>query len=278
MIYKKFSQTELFSGKTNKTYEYNIEDADINYCIVDINGRFPTGEKYAINKNCKEIAHVLSGNGTLVVNDKEYKLEKDDVVLIDKLERYYWLGNMRLGLPCTPAWKPEQHIELEFKEVKEQDKSQFQYLISKVLNNLENKAFFIPYSNEECNAIVSNKDYATVFGAYHNDKLIALSMVIYDKEMMDKERIYYDLNSNNICELGGNLVLPEYRGLKIAKYLQEISIKFAKKHKYDYVISMAHPENVKGCKTLEGAGLEYLKTVKLDSGYTRNLYILNLNK
>ena len=41
MIYKSFKDTELFEGPTNKTYEYNIEDKDINYCIVDIDGRFP---------------------------------------------------------------------------------------------------------------------------------------------------------------------------------------------------------------------------------------------
>lgn len=108
MIYKSFKDTELFEGKTNKTYEYNIEDADINYCIVDIDGRFPT-EKWAINRKCKEMAHVLSGSGILVIEGTTYKLKPDDVVLIDVNEKYYWEGKMRLGIPCSPAWYPEQH-------------------------------------------------------------------------------------------------------------------------------------------------------------------------
>lgn len=112
MIYKSFSDTELFEGKTNKTYEYHIEDKDINYCIVDISGRFPV-KNWAVNRKCKEMAHVLSGSGILNVDGVIYNLKKDDVVLIDINEKYYWEGEMRLGIPCTPAWYPEQHEDVE---------------------------------------------------------------------------------------------------------------------------------------------------------------------
>ncbi len=113
MIYKSFSETELFQGETNKTYEYNIEDKDINYCIVDVDGRFPK-EKWAVNHKCKQMAHVLDGDGVLVVHGVgAVKLKKDDVVLIDVEEKYYWEGKMRLGIPCTPAWYPEQHEDVD---------------------------------------------------------------------------------------------------------------------------------------------------------------------
>ena len=108
MIYKSFEDVEMFEGVTNKTYEYNIEDKDINYCVVDIDGRFPK-EKWAVNHKCKEMAHILSGSGILVVGNKEYQLKKDDVVLVNMNEKYYWQGKMRLGVSCTPAWYPEQH-------------------------------------------------------------------------------------------------------------------------------------------------------------------------
>ncbi len=276
MIYKKFKQTEVFTGKTNKTYEYNIEDNDINYCIVDINGRFPTGQKYALNKECKEMAHILSGSGILVVNNIKYELEKEDVVLIGKAEKYYWEDNMKLSLPCAPAWNPNQHLELEFKPVTKEDKEQFMSLVNTVLNNLENKDFFIPYESFEYDAMLNNSNYAKIFGAYHNNKLVAVSVLVFDKTIMEEEKLHYNINTCNICELGGNLVLPEYRGLKIASFLQKISIEYATNQKFSYVVSMAHPENIKGCKTLEGAGLKYLNTVKLNSGYLRNLYMLKL--
>ena len=276
MIYKKFKQAELFTGKTNKTYEYNIEDDDINYCIVDINGRFPTGNKYALNKECKEMAHILSGSGILVVDNVKYELEKDDVVLIDKLEKYYWEGNIKLGLPCTPAWTPQQHIELEFKVLDKNNKEQFLSLVNEVLNNLENKDFFIPYEDFEYDAMVNDKFYATTFGAFYENKLVGVAVLNYDKKLMEEENKHFNIKSSNICELGGNLVLPEYRGLKIASFLQKMAIDYAIKQNFEYVVSMAHPNNIKGCKTLEGAGLKFLETVKLDSGYLRNLYLLKL--
>ena len=108
MIYKSFSETELFRGETNKTYEYHINDKDINFCIAEINGRFPK-EKFAVNRKCKEMMHVISGTGIIVVEGEEYKLKKDDVVLIDVGERYYLEGKLTLGIPCSPAWYPEQH-------------------------------------------------------------------------------------------------------------------------------------------------------------------------
>lgn len=107
MIYKKFKDTELFEGETNKTYEYNIEDKDINYCIVEINGRFPSKGKLT-NLVCKEMVHILDGEGIIVVEGEIYNLKKDDVVLIHPRQKYYWEGNMRLGSSCSPAWYPEQ--------------------------------------------------------------------------------------------------------------------------------------------------------------------------
>lgn len=108
MIYKSFDNTELFNKGTCKTYEYNIEDKDINYCIAEIDGRFPI-EKWAINRKCKEMLHILNGSGIINVEGKEYQLKKDDVVLININEKYYFKGKMRLGIPCSPAWYPEQH-------------------------------------------------------------------------------------------------------------------------------------------------------------------------
>lgn len=112
MIYKHFRDTKVFKSPTNTTYEYNIEDKDINYCVVDIDGRFPL-HGYAVNRICKEMAHILSGSGKLMIDGESYDLQQDDVVLIEPNERYYWEGKMRLGLPCSPAWYPEQHEEID---------------------------------------------------------------------------------------------------------------------------------------------------------------------
>ena len=107
MIYKRFNNSELFKGDTNRTYEYHIEDKDINYCIVEITGRFPVNGRL-VNSICKEMVHILEGEGKIVVDGVTYNLKHDDVVLIKPGEKYYWEGYMRVGASCSPAWYPEQ--------------------------------------------------------------------------------------------------------------------------------------------------------------------------
>ncbi len=207
MEYKKFNQTEKFKGETNVTYEYNIEDGDINYCIVDVKGRFPK-RGYAINRGCKQMAHILAGEGKLVVNDKSYNLEKDDVVLIGRGEMYYWEGEMRLGVPCAPAWTPEQHLELDFKKIEEKDKEQLFALIDKVLNGLEDKEYFIPYEQWEYESMFDEKNYAPLYGAYDGDKLVGMAQLYISQDMLADFKKEYGLEDKRVCELGGNLVLP----------------------------------------------------------------------
>ena len=55
------------------------------------------------------MAHVLKGSGKIVVEGKTFHVKEDDVVLIDVNERYFWEGNLKLGIPCTPAWTHSQH-------------------------------------------------------------------------------------------------------------------------------------------------------------------------
>ena len=66
-----------------------------------------------INLKCKELAYIIKGSGRLVVEDKETKLNEGDLVLIEAGEKFFWEGNMRMFMPCTPAWYPEQHKEVE---------------------------------------------------------------------------------------------------------------------------------------------------------------------
>ena len=86
----------------------------------------------------------------------------------------------------------------------------------------------------------------------------------------------YILEEYKICELGGNLVLPEYRGRGITTKLQTMLLEMAKTKDFDYIISMAHPENIGSLKTLEKIGLEMIKTTKLSNGFLRTLYMLKL--
>ena len=93
-------------------HEYCIADKDINGAIVLIQGRYPsTG--YALNLVCKEMAYIISGSGRVVVEEKEYPLSQGDVVLLLPGEKYFWDGDMKIFMACTPAWAPDQYRCLE---------------------------------------------------------------------------------------------------------------------------------------------------------------------
>ena len=91
--------------------EYPLGDKDINGAVIELSGRYP--EKGAVvNLKCKELAYVVRGSGSLVVEGKETLLNEGDLALIEAGEKYYWEGNMTMFMPCTPAWYPEQHKEV----------------------------------------------------------------------------------------------------------------------------------------------------------------------
>lgn len=92
--------------------EYSLEDEDINGAIIELSGRYPDKGR-TVNEKCKELAYIIEGSGKVVVEKREYSLQAEDVLLIEAGEKFFWEGNMRIFMPCTPAWYPEQHKEVD---------------------------------------------------------------------------------------------------------------------------------------------------------------------
>jgi mannose-6-phosphate isomerase-like protein (cupin superfamily) len=92
--------------------EYPMGDKDINVAYVEVSGRYPaTGQ--VTNEKCKEMAYIIEGSGKIVVEGEEIILNEKDLILLNPGERFYWEGNMKMLVPCTPAWYIEQHKEIE---------------------------------------------------------------------------------------------------------------------------------------------------------------------
>ena len=109
----KLNEAKKFvNPKSCEVLEYELNDPDINCATAKITGRYPnTG--YCMNEKCKELIYVINGTGTLNKENEIISFEKDDVILINKGEKYYWNGNCEIVMPCTPAWYPEQHKIIE---------------------------------------------------------------------------------------------------------------------------------------------------------------------
>lgn len=89
-------------------FEYMMDESAINGATAIIRGRYPE-KGFATNSISKELVLVLEGNGVIGFEDKKVAIEKDDVLLLNPNEKYYWEGNLSLFMACTPAWKPDQH-------------------------------------------------------------------------------------------------------------------------------------------------------------------------
>ena len=164
---------------------------------------------------------------------------------------------------------------LEFKKITEENKEQLFALIDRVLSNIPD-GHFIPYEQWELDSMFDEENYAPLYGAFDGDKLVGMAQLYVSQDMMAGFKKDFELEEYTVCELGGNLVLPEYRGMGITTTLQKMELEIAKERGFDYIISMAHPDNIASCKTLEKVGLKFYKTMSVANGFYRNLYMLKL--
>ena len=164
---------------------------------------------------------------------------------------------------------------LEFKKVAPEYKEQLYALIDTVLSQVPEK-HFIPYEQWELDSMFDDINYAPLYGAFDGEKLVGMAQLYVSQDMLAGFKKDFSLENFSVCELGGNLVLPEYRGQGITTTLQKMQLQLAKDLGFDYIISMAHPENVASCKTLEKVGLKFHKEMTVAGGFLRKLYMLKL--
>lgn len=91
--------------------EHSFGDAPMDLAIATLTGRYPdTG--WALNQVSAELAYVLEGQGSFVTQSGVQTLNAGDALLIEVAEKYYWEGNMRILMSCSPPWTPKQHVNL----------------------------------------------------------------------------------------------------------------------------------------------------------------------
>lgn len=111
IIYK--NETQIFkNGETCKAIEYPLGEKDIDNAIIEITGRYPEKGR-ATNLECKELAYIIKGFGSVFIEEKEINIEEGDLILIENNEKFFWDGNLTLLISCSPAWSHEQYKNLE---------------------------------------------------------------------------------------------------------------------------------------------------------------------
>lgn len=111
-ISRKTETKETKVSNTMTTYEYPVMDNVLHGAVVEFNGRYPEKGR-VVNEKCHEVGYVITGSGKLVIEGNEIEFSEGDQLLIKPGQRYYWEANATMFMPCTPAWFPEQHKEVE---------------------------------------------------------------------------------------------------------------------------------------------------------------------
>ena len=166
--------------------------------------------------------------------------------------------------------------KLIFKRVTKVDATEVFHLVEIVLNSLDRKEFFMPDSDQEKTRFF-DENYAYTYGAYKGDKLIAINQIYIEEDSSEEYRKILNIDkAKSICELGGFLVIKEYRGKGIMTKLSKMQYDLAKTLGFDYIVATAHPENIASCKVLEKLGMKLYDTITTSNNYLRNLYVETL--
>lgn len=104
-IVKKEDADIIKNSDTSSLLEYSIKlsEKNLDFCINTITGRYPQSG-YCTNEVCQEICYILEGEGSINKKDEEIYFKQGDVVFVDKNEIYFWNGNCKIIMICTPAW------------------------------------------------------------------------------------------------------------------------------------------------------------------------------
>ena len=109
---------------------------------------------------------------------------------------------------------------LKFKKITSEHKAELFALIEKVLSDIPAE-HFIPYEKWEYESMFDEENYAPLYGAFDDEKLVGMAQLYVSQTMMEDFKKELGLENYLVCELGGNLVLPEYRGQGITPTLQK---------------------------------------------------------
>lgn len=165
---------------------------------------------------------------------------------------------------------------IEYKKITKQEKNKLTTVIDTVYNSLERKEFLMFFSEEEIEELFDENKTMNM-GAYDGEKLVGTAQLYIDESYVKEIKEAIGLQDNKVVELGGYIVLEEYRNQGIMKKLETLLIEKAKKLDYEYIVITVHPENIASNKAVEFTGANLAKTAVWGK-YLRNIYVLELKK
>lgn len=109
-IVKEAVADKLRYAETSSVLEYSaaLDERNLDFCINQISGRYPT-DGYCSNQECEELCYVLEGSGIICqAENGPISFQQGDVIFIHKRDIYYWEGDFKIAIICSPAWSKDQ--------------------------------------------------------------------------------------------------------------------------------------------------------------------------
>lgn len=108
-IIKRENATTKSNSSTCTITEYSFGNKDSDLSVATINGRCPENG-YGLNEKCNELALLIEGQVTLTLKGTNPELiNPGDSVLLNAGEPYFWNGNCKMIISCSPAWNADQY-------------------------------------------------------------------------------------------------------------------------------------------------------------------------
>ena len=162
---------------------------------------------------------------------------------------------------------------METRHLTTSDRKIFDEFNSVILDALKNKEWFIPFDKDDP-VLEESHDY--FIGYFDGDKLAAISALIFDEHFLGELREITGLGGKKIAEVGGSMVLPEYRGQNLMLQLNRKLVSYARDKGYEYLVATVHPDNVASRTSAETLGFKLHSRFMRKGRFLRNLYVMKL--
>ena len=155
------------------------------------------------------------------------------------------------------------------------DREAFFKLSKVVVEALTNKDWLIPMTEEEADATFHDNSKDVVLGAFLDDTLFATLGLFHDIRDY-KEELPNEYLSLNGAEIGEAMVRPDIRRNGLMNKLFEALQSYIQSSHLNFLLATAHPDNISN-HLIQKSDFTLYKVFDR-RGYTRNMYIKNLNK
>ncbi len=112
MIVKKEAAKVKDNTPGTRVWEYFTgEIPSLGLAVAEIDGFYPSKEKWACNTGVDEMYYVMHGSAQITFEgEKTALIEPGDAVLIKKGAKFRVEGRkLKIVVPTSPSWYPEQH-------------------------------------------------------------------------------------------------------------------------------------------------------------------------